>query len=67
MNIRELLINFIITFAMTLVVTAIVTILYSLIVHGAGTVDWEISFRFAIILGIILSWTKARESKGKEQ
>ena len=67
MNMKELLINFVITFAVTLVVTAIVTFLYSFIVHGAGTVDWETSFRLAIILGIVLSWTKARESKEKEQ
>jgi hypothetical protein len=67
MNMKKLLIDFVITFALTLVVTAIVTFLYSLIVHGAGTVDWETSFRFAIILGIVLSWTKARDSKGKSQ
>jgi hypothetical protein len=53
MDIKKLLINFITTFALTLVVTAIVTFLYSLIVHGAGIVDWETSFRLAIILGIV--------------
>jgi hypothetical protein len=65
MDFKKLLINFITTFALTLVVTAIVTFLYSLIVHGAGIVDWETSFRFAIILGIVLSMTKGRESKEK--
>ena len=65
MNIKELLINFVITFAVTLVVAAIVTFLYSFIVHGAGTVNWETSFRLAIILGFVLSWMKARESKKK--
>ena len=67
MNMKELLINFVITFAVTLVVTGIVTFLYSLIVHGTGTVDWEASFRLATILGIVLSWTKARESREKKQ
>jgi hypothetical protein len=67
MNMKELLIDFVITFAVTLVVSAIVTFIYSLIVHGAGTVDWETSFRIAIILGIVLSWTKARECKRKSQ
>ncbi len=67
MNMKEILIDFVITFAVTLVVSAIVTFLYSLIVHGAGTVDWATSFRFAIILGIVLSLTKARGSKGKSQ
>jgi len=65
MNMKELLIDFVITFAVTLVVAAIVTFLYSLIVHGAGTMDWETSFRLAIILGIVLPWTKARKSKEK--
>ena len=67
MDIKKLLINFVTTFAMTLVVTAIVTFLYSLIIHGEGTVDWETSFRFAIILGIVLPWVKAREIKKKEK
>jgi hypothetical protein len=67
MNVKKLLIYFVTMFAVTLVVAAIVTFLYSLIFHGVGTVDWETSFRFAIILGIILSWTEARESKEKEK
>ncbi len=67
MDIKKLLINFVTTFAMMLVVTAIVTFLYSLIIHGEGIVDWETSFRFAIILGIVLPWVKTRESKKKEK
>lgn len=54
MNIKKLLISFVTIFAVTLVVAAIVTFLYSLIVHGAGTIDWETSFRLAIILGIVV-------------
>lgn len=64
---KRLLIDFLITFALILVVTAIVTFLYSLIVHGAGTVAWGTSFRFAIILGIVRSWIEARERKKKGQ
>ena len=67
MGIKKLLINFVTTFAVTLVASAIVTFLYSLIVHGAGVVDWETSFRFALIFGIVLSWTRTRESKEKEK
>nr|QNO53850.1 hypothetical protein ALDDBJOO_00026 [Methanosarcinales archaeon ANME-1 ERB6] len=63
MNIKKLLVDFVTTFAVTLVVCAIVTFLYSFIVHGAGTIDWETSFRFAIIFGIILTWIKVREQK----
>ena len=65
MSIKKLLIDFVITFAVTFVVAAIVTFLYSLIIHEAGAVDWETSFRLGIILGVVLSWTKARESKEK--
>jgi len=67
MDFKKLLINFITTFVLTFVVTVIVTFLYSLIVHRAGIVDWETSFRLAIILGIVLSMTMGRESKKKEQ
>jgi hypothetical protein len=61
MNIKKLLIIFV----LTLVVSAITTYLYSLIAHGAGVIDWETSFRFAIIFGIMLTWMRGRESKEK--
>ena len=67
MSIRQLLIDFSITFAVTLVVAVVVTSLWSLIFHGAGTIDWETAFRFALIFGItfgiVLPRTRARESK----
>ncbi|MCK4640879.1 MAG: hypothetical protein KAU06_06050 [Candidatus Marinimicrobia bacterium] len=62
-NIKKIVTNFVTVFALTLVVAAITTFLYSLIVHGAGTIDWKISFRFAIIFGIILTWIAVREKK----
>jgi hypothetical protein len=52
-------------FALSLIVTAIVTLLGNLIVHGASTIDWETSFRFAIVFGIIFSWIETRRSKEK--
>ena len=67
MNIKELLIGFVTVFVVTLVVSAIVTYLWSLIAHGAGVFDWETSFRFAVIFGIVLSWIRARERKKKEK
>ena len=71
MNVKESLIVFVTTFAVTLVVTPIVTFLSSLIAHGAGTIDWKTSFRFAIIFGItfgiVIPWTRARVSKEKEK
>jgi len=63
MNIKKLAVEFVTVFAVALVTVAIVTFLWNLIGHGASAVDWETSFRFAIIFGIILTWVKSRESK----
>jgi hypothetical protein len=65
MNIKKLVVEFGTVFAVALVITAIVTFLWNFIGHGASTIDWETSFRFAIIFGIILTWVKSRETKEK--
>jgi hypothetical protein len=65
MNIKKLVVEFVTVFAVALVTTAIVTFLWNIIGHGASTIDWETSFRFAIIFGIILTWAKSREIKEK--
>ena len=62
MNIKKLLVDFVTVFAVTLIVSVVVTLLANLIVHGASTIDWEASFRFAILFGIILSWIGTRRS-----
>ena len=67
MNAKLILLEVGLTFAVTLVVAAMVTHLYSLLVHGAGVVDWETSFRSAIIFAIILPWTWARIRKRSER
>ncbi len=54
MNIQKLLAGFVTAFIVTLVVSAIVTYLWSLIFHGVAVIDWETSFLFAMMLGIIL-------------
>jgi len=61
METKKLLIDFATIFVLILVVTVVVTFLYSLVVHGVGIIDWETAFRFAIILGIVLSWIKAKK------
>ena len=61
MNIKKLVVEFATVFAVALVTTAIVTFLWNIIGHGTSTIDWETSFRFAIIFGIILTWVKSRE------
>jgi len=63
MNMKKLVVEFGTMFAVALLTTALVTFLWNLIGHGASAVDWETSFRFAIIFGIILTWAKSRETK----
>jgi hypothetical protein len=65
MNIKKLVGEFGTVFAVTLVTNAIVTFLWNLIGHGESAIDWETSFRFAIIFGIILTWVKSRQNKEK--
>jgi hypothetical protein len=63
MKIKKLVVEFVTVFAVTLVTVALVTFLWNFIGHGESSVDWETSFRFAIIFGIILTWLKSREIK----
>jgi len=65
MNIKKLAIEFGTVFTVALVTVALVTFLWNLIGHGERTVDWETSFSFAIMFGIMLTWTKSREIKEK--
>ena len=65
MNIKGTLVDFVTVFAVTLIVCVIVTLLWNIIFHGASTIDWETSFRFALLLGIILPWIETRRSKEK--
>jgi hypothetical protein len=65
MIIKKLVVEFGTVFAVALVTTSIVTFLWNIIGHGESTLDWETSFRFAIIFGIILTWVKSRETTEK--
>lgn len=67
MNIKKLLVDFATVFSVSLIVTFVVTFLSSLIVHGTGKIDWETSFRFAIVFGVIFSWIEARRGLGTPQ
>ncbi len=49
---------FLMIFAITLMVTVGVTLLWNLIVHGEAQIDWETSFRFAIIFAIVIPLLK---------
>lgn len=65
MKIKKLVVEFITVFLVTLVTVALVTFLWNLIGHGKSIIEWETTFRFAIIFGIILTWVKSREIKEK--
>jgi len=65
MKIKKFLIHFATMFTLVLVVSVIVTYLWSLIFHGAGAIDWQLSFTLAIIVGIILAVERTRKSKEK--
>ncbi len=67
MNIQSLFIDFVSTFLIVFVVTLIVTYLWGLIFHATGAVDWETSFRMAIIFGILFPWIDARVRKEQEK
>ena len=54
MNVRGFIAHLGITFILALVVSAAVSWLWSLAVHGNGVVDWESSFRLAVILGLVI-------------
>ena len=62
MTIKKLVVDFVTAFAVTLIVCVIVTLLGNLIVHGASSIDWETSVRFAILFGIIVPWIETRRS-----
>ena len=62
-NARQFLFDVVITIPITFVVAAAVTYVYSLIAHGAGTIDWETAFQLAIVLGIVLPLTRSRRSE----
>jgi hypothetical protein len=65
MNAKKLLADFGLTFVVAFLVAVFVTFIWNLIVHGAGGVDWETSFRLAIILGIVLPLTKSFRSRAE--
>ncbi len=66
MKILTFLREFTIIFVLTFFVCAIVSYFYSLIVHGNGSIDWEVPIRFAIIFGIIFPSIKAIENRRKD-
>jgi hypothetical protein len=67
MRVRRFLVDVAIILPVTFVVAALVTYLYSLIVHGAGAVNWETAFQLAFIVGIVLPLTRTRAVTNRER
>lgn len=61
MDFKKMIIGFVTVFAITLLISIGVTSLWSLVFHGVVITDWETSFRFAIILGIVLPIIDSRK------
>jgi hypothetical protein len=53
--------DFLTIFVVTLVAANVVTVMWNLIFHNSVKVDWETSFRFAIIFGIVFTWMGRRK------
>ncbi|MEJ2601133.1 MAG: hypothetical protein P8Z00_22570 [Anaerolineales bacterium] len=67
MKIKSFLLDMAITIPVTFVVAAVVTYLYSLLVHGSGSVDWDVAFQLAFVIGIVLPLATARVDERKTQ
>ena len=63
---KKLLVYSMATFALVLSVAVAVSFCYSLIAHGAGTIDWGISFILAVAFSIILPLTLKKGRTVKE-
>jgi hypothetical protein len=67
MDFRKIISGFIPVFAIALLVCIVITFLWSLVFHGVAIIDWETSFRFAILFGIILPIIDSRKKMKSEK
>lgn len=59
MKIKDFAIRFLITFGIGLIATILVTLCWNYFIKGNGLiVDWETSFRTALILAIVIPLTQ---------
>jgi uncharacterized membrane-anchored protein len=65
MKVRQLLVDGLAVFSVSFLVSSIVTVVWNLTVHKASTMDWETSFRFAILLAVIVPWITSRRINEK--
>jgi len=65
MTFKRILVASFTAFTATLMTCAVVTLVWNLSLHRRSTIDWATSFRFAIVLGIILPWIAMRIRRNK--
>jgi hypothetical protein len=63
MDVKSLLIGFVVTFVIGFFVTALVTWLWSLVFHGVGVADWQLAFVLAFSVGVAVPVANAVASK----
>ena len=64
MDIKFLIINFIVTFVVGFVVTALTTWVWGLLFEGAGQANWTLALALGLAIGIAL--TVANAFRGKQ-
>jgi hypothetical protein len=63
MKTKGTVLDMIITFITTLVIAILVTLFWNMFIEKKGAiVDWRISFTMAIILGIVIPFSKSKRS-----
>ena len=67
MELKKLLIKSITVFSITLIVTIGVTYIWGLIFNDTASIDWETSFRLAIIFGIVFPIIEERNKKNEKR
>ncbi|GAB4379399.1 MAG: hypothetical protein Kow0042_28760 [Calditrichia bacterium] len=64
--VKNFFISFVVIFCLAFGVSLLVSFLYNFIAHGEGIIDWEVSFRNGIVLGIIFPlvgvWNRIKKS-----
>jgi len=67
MDFKKIITRFIPVFAIALLICIGVTLLWSLVFHGIAIIDWETSFRFAILFGILFPIIDSRKKMKSEK
>lgn len=62
MKYKSILVSLMLSFAISLVLSAIATLLWNLLIKKTGAiVDWKTSFMLALIIGVVVPFSRSRE------